>query len=381
MNIFPKEIIENSAEVFKFKHTTTSKIIYSILLVTILGALISLPFIKVDVYTSSTGLVKPNKDRIPISLINSGRVKFSSIKDNKEVRVGDTVFIIENKIIDEQLKFSNSQAEDIQYFLKDLNYLVNTQSQNFNSIESAKYKAGYLEYEQKLRELETRYNQKKQSFERSQKLFKKGVIAAAEFEPVKSEYDLSQSDIYSFKKQQKNRWQIELIKYQDEIEELSSNKIQLIDNKAQFFITAPISGTLINTAQFGEGSFVSPGTLIAEISPNTDLIAECYVSPSDIGLLNTNQKVVFQIDAYNYNQWGLAEGEILEISKDVEILENTPLFKVRCLIKQDHLKLKNGVKGQIKKGMTLNARFLLTERSLFDLLYDNVDDWLNPSRV
>ncbi|WP_261376392.1 HlyD family secretion protein [Gillisia sp. Hel_I_86] len=210
---------------------------------------------------------------------------------------------------------------------------------------------------------------------------KKGVIAAAEFEPVKSEYDLSQSDIHSFKKQQNNRWQTELIKYQDELEELSSNKTQLIDNKSQFFITAPISGTLINTAQFGEGSFVSPGTLIAEISPNTDLIAECYVSPADIGLLKANQKVVFQIDAYNYNQWGFADGEILEISKDVELLENTPVFKVRCLINQDHLKLKNGVKGQIKKGMTLNARFLLTERSLFDLLYDNVDDWLNPSRV
>ncbi|TVZ26624.1 LOW QUALITY PROTEIN: HlyD family secretion protein [Gillisia sp. Hel_I_86] len=381
MNIFPKEIIENSAEVFKFKHTTNSKIIYSILLVVILGALISLPFIKVDVYTSSTGLVKPNKDRVPISLINSGRVKFSAIKDNKEVNVGDTVFIIENKIIDEQLKFSNSQSEEIQYFLKDLYYLVNSQTPNFNSIASAKYKASYLEYEQKLRELGTRYSQKKQNFDRSQKLFEKGVIAAAEFEPVKSEYDLSQSDIHSFKKQQNNRWQTELIKYQDELEELSSNKTQLIDNKSQFFITAPISGTLINTAQFGEGSFVSPGTLIAEISPNTDLIAECYVSPADIGLLKANQKVVFQIDAYNYNQWGFADGEILEISKDVELLENTPVFKVRCLINQDHLKLKNGVKGQIKKGMTLNARFLLTERSLFDLLYDNVDDWLNPSRV
>ena len=32
-----------------------------------------------------------------------------------------------------------------------------------------------------------------------------------------------------------------------------------------------------------------------------------------------------------------------------------------------------------EKGMTLNARFLLTERTLFDLLYDKVDDWLNPS--
>ena len=97
MKIFPKEILENTAEVFQFKHTTKSKIIYGVFLVAILGALISLPFIKVDVYTSSTGLIKPNQERIPLSVINSGRVKFSILEDNLEVKQGDTILIIENK--------------------------------------------------------------------------------------------------------------------------------------------------------------------------------------------------------------------------------------------------------------------------------------------
>ena len=29
--------------------------------------------------------------------------------------------------------------------------------------------------------------------------------------------------------------------------------------------------------------------------------------------------------------------------------------------------------------MLVNARFELTERTLFDLLYDKMDDWVNPS--
>lgn len=33
-NIFPKEIVENTIEVHRFKHTVKSKIIYSILLLT-----------------------------------------------------------------------------------------------------------------------------------------------------------------------------------------------------------------------------------------------------------------------------------------------------------------------------------------------------------
>jgi HlyD family secretion protein len=42
------------------------------------------------------------------------------------------------------------------------------------------------------------------------------------------------------------------------------------------------------------------------------------------------------------------------------------------------LKLKNGYKREIGKGMTLNARFEITERTLYELLYDKMDDWLNP---
>jgi len=118
--------------------------------------------------------------------------------------------------------------------------------------------------------------------------------------------------------------------------------------------------------------------VIADISPDANLIAECYVSPSDIGLLKTKNKVKFQIDAFNYNQWGMATGKIVDINKDITIINNMPMFKVICKIEQDHLTLKNGFEGKLKKGMTFNARFFIIERSAFELLYDKVDDWFVP---
>ena len=51
--IFPKEIIENTLEVHQFKHTNKSKIIYGIILLALISALISLPFIKVTIYNTS----------------------------------------------------------------------------------------------------------------------------------------------------------------------------------------------------------------------------------------------------------------------------------------------------------------------------------------
>lgn len=117
-----------------------------------------------------------------------------------------------------------------------------------------------------------------------------------------------------------------------------------------------------------------------EISPDTNLLVECFISPQDIGLLKLNNQANFQIDAYNYNQWGLATGEIIDIGKDIEFIENASVFKIQCKINEKQLKLKNGFAGELKKGMTLNAQFKLAERSLFDLLYDKVDDWVNPSQ-
>jgi HlyD family secretion protein len=35
----------------------------------------------------------------------------------------------------------------------------------------------------------------------------------------------------------------------------------------------------------------------------------------------------------------------------------------------------------IKKGMTVQVRFLVTRRTLFQLLFDKADDWLNPNRI
>jgi HlyD family secretion protein len=97
-----------------------------------------------------------------------------------------------------------------------------------------------------------------------------------------------------------------------------------------------------------------------------------------MGLLKKGMKVTYQIDALNYNDWGFAYGEISEIANDFEVIDKQSVFRVKCRLDTRALKLKNGYTTTLKKGMTLRARFIVTERSLYQLLYDKVDDWLNP---
>jgi len=129
-----------------------------------------------------------------------------------------------------------------------------------------------------------------------------------------------------------------------------------------------------------EGDFVYPNQKFAEISPDSDLIAVTYISPADIAFLEKGQEVKFQVDAFNYNQWGVATGKVLEIADDLTMFsEKEAGFLVTCQLDSTELYLSSELKGGIRKGMTFNARFVVARRSLFQLLYDNVDDWLNPS--
>ena len=84
---------------------------------------------------------------------------------------------------------------------------------------------------------------------------------------------------------------------------------------------------------------------------------------------------------FDYNYFGILTGKILSIDNDYTIIDNQPSFKVRCMLDSQQLYLKNGFKGNLKKGMTLQARFVVARRSLWELLFDKVDDWINPIRA
>lgn len=156
-------------------------------------------------------------------------------------------------------------------------------------------------------------------------------------------------------------------------------KIKVEENN--YVVLSPISGTIENFTGLQVGSFVTASQPIATISPEDNLIVETTVSPDDIGLIKKNQLVKFQIDAFNYNQWGLLEGKVVDIDKNITLQENQAFFKVRCGLKTKTIQLKNGYKTKVSKGMTLTTRYIIARRSLFDLLFDKVDDWLNPKII
>ncbi len=80
--IFPKEILENTTQLHQFKHSKKSTFIYTTILIAIICAIASLPFIKIDIYATSRGIIKPEKERISVGSIYSGKVVEKSLLNN-----------------------------------------------------------------------------------------------------------------------------------------------------------------------------------------------------------------------------------------------------------------------------------------------------------
>lgn len=147
---------------------------------------------------------------------------------------------------------------------------------------------------------------------------------------------------------------------------------------ADYVIISPIDGTITEYSGLSENSFVYPGETVAVISPDDVMMVECTVLPADIAYVHVGQPVRLQFDALDYNQWGLGKAEVSDIDNNITIEQNASYFTVRCKLLSDSLSLKNGYAAPIRKGMTLTGRFTLTERSLWQLLFDKIDDWFNP---
>lgn len=374
-NIFPEDILHNTVEYHIAKHSKKTNLIFWIIFLVLVGALSALPFIYVDIFTTSRGVITSHEKPVTLFAPISGRITHFNLVENQSVLKGDTLIVVNQKILEERDHLLDSQKEDTENFIADLEHLIKGV---YSKIETNQYKQEYIRFKQQIFNSNTLIINAQADFDRAKILYEKGVTAKVEYERVLLDLDKLENDKNNIIKQAKLSWQSELTEYKQSLENLESNKKQLKEEKDMYVLIAPIDGELINVQGYNLGSVLSAGSNLANISPSKNLIIESFLSPSDIGYIEEGISAKYQVDSYNSNQWGFATGKITEVGKDIVSVNNTNIFKVRSSLNEKHLSLVNGAQGDLKKGMTVTSRFFLIRRSLYDLLFDSIDDWFNP---
>lgn len=380
MSLLPSDLINNSMEVYISKHSTKSQKIYWAVLVAVFATMVSLPFIYVDVSVHDAGIIRPAAEKTEIKSPVTEFVDSIFICEGEKVNKGDTILTFRTSSSNYKINYHQSRLNDLRQHLHDLRYL--SKGEKPEVFHSDTRRQEYLYFQKQKNEYATNLEKATKEYGRNKSLFEKEVISEEDFDQYYFEYTNAKNQMASVGDNQISKWQTDLNTYINTYSEMSSNLKLEEKEKDLYVVTSPVYGTVEQFRGIYKGSNIQTGTPLAVISPDSTLFVEVYMSPRNIGYIKKGMPVNIQVGSFNYNEWGTIEGRVMDISSDF-FADNTSgnaYYKVKCGLKTDFLLHRKGLRGNLKKGMSVSAHFMVARRSLFDLLYQKMDDWMNPSQ-
>ncbi len=383
MKYISKELIDKVLESYVGKVTTRSRIIYWLIIIILMTLIIALPLIYVDVAVQARGFFQSDIERQPIYAPSNGQVIQTAINKGKRVSKGDTLLTIGSDAIHATLLAVNQRINENNLSIQDIDGLLTIKLLN-DKISPAKlvtkrYYAEYINLSGLLKLQGQTYHQIKSDYERKKFFMSKELFLMLNMKSLTLISEQKRKNCINplLKPWQDGSW---IWLRESMIPILLHAELQRCNEEIKNrYVLAPLSGIIIQSADIQRGTFVYNNQQIAELTPLSDIQAVCFVSPGDIGLVKPGLPVLLQVDALKYTEWGLLKANIIDVSNDLVIEGGqSAYFRIICKPEQSYLSLKNGVKADIIKGMSFNARIVITQRSLFNLMFDKVDDWLNP---
>jgi multidrug resistance efflux pump len=384
---------------------------YWLVLLGALGALACLPLIKVDVSVRAAGLVRPTMERVEIRPAVSGHIAEVLGRDNERVRSGQPLLVIRSRDLEQRLARNQARQAEHADLIHDLHILTtepvvvtalpsgDTAKKDVIAgplfVPSLLYEGSVVKPPLRtaaLRQERTQLTTQQESYRLAETkarteltrytvLEARGIATRQELENARYEAERLHAESRLLIEQTQVRWQARLREERLAQAALISEAERLLEEKAHYTLRAPADGQLMGFNGWSTGGYVSAGQSLGIVSPETALQVETYVSPRDIGQIRVGQTARLQIDAYSYPQWGTLDGTVTAISGDLLRGEGTAAtsgFKVFVRPSATFITLPSGLRGDLKKGLTLSARFLVSRRSLLQLLYEDASDWLDP---
>lgn len=382
MILLPPEWIENSIENYIYHQTTKSQIVYWIVLATIALSIILLPFIYVDVSVQSIGIVRPITETTEIKATVSEIISEVYVHEGQKVKKGELLLRFRSSSPHEKIQYQEKLLSDLNAHISDLQILATGKMPDI--FKSPTRLQEYHLFTNKKKELQVGIDKAKRELDREKILYDKNLVSREEYEQYLYTYQSKVEEQSSLIKTQLSTWQTDLNNYQNQQNEVQAElKKETWEMKDLYEVHSPINGTIEQFSGIYVGNSVQAGQTITTISPDSTINIEAYVSPNNIGYISVGMPIKAQITSFNYNEWGMLNGNVVYVSSDCITNEKgETYFKVKCQLEQNHLVMKRtGAKGYIKKGMSAQVRFMITRRSLFDLLYQNIDEWINPTQL
>lgn len=152
--------------------------------------------------------------------------------------------------------------------------------------------------------------------------------------------------------------------------EVKSLEFQL----GQRVLRAPAKGTIFQLPIQRTGAVVQPSTLIAEIAPkNSSLILRAQMATTESGSLREGMLVKMKFDAYPFQDYGVVEGKLLQISPTSRVTETNQgaiaTYDLEIELKQTCIPTPKECIA-LRPGDTATAEVIVRQRRIIDFILD-----------
>jgi len=399
------EDLRDSVESLQRVHGRDRPLVYWMFLLVAGAAAISLPLVKVDLSVGGQGQVRPAIERISVFPAVDGYIKQIRVSDNQAVKKGELLLEIDSPVVDARTIQNARQAEENHKALRDLAALLKTVTvaevrsrlglaaddtgvaagpatptgSLAEQLRTPNYLRQYALFSSQLQKTLVQRSKLVEDGARSRSLHQRGLVSDQEFTQQQYAQASAEREIDFMIEQTLSQWQADKIERELKQIDLESEARQLAMQKELYALRAPVDGTALGFAGLHTDVFVPVGQRLGEISPSDRLQAEVYLSPRDIGFVHAGQRVAVQVDAFPYTEWGTVKGRVRTVSQDFIQVGNQPAFKAVIDLATTRLRSAAGVVVELRRGMTVNARFIVKQRSLFSVLFETLSAALDPT--
>ncbi|MBL0883913.1 MAG: HlyD family efflux transporter periplasmic adaptor subunit [Chitinophagaceae bacterium] len=381
------QIVEanNSIQYYLAEFSPNAKFFYLSLIMIVLFGLAMLPFCYVNVIARTEGIIRPSQERTVVHSLMSAIIQSVHCKDGALVQKGDTLIVFQQLNYTVQKKYISQKIENCTKLIHDLNLLTQQglwqDSTISNHLQTSVYRAQYLHFYDQLQEKNILSKKLQKDIYLYDPLVRDKVIAPNEFTDIRFQLLQASAVFQSQISRQISQWETELIEQQRQLAEFQTEKRNLLIQAKSYIIRAPITGTILMQKPLYAGSSVLPSGELLSISPEQDLIVECWMSPADMVTIYHGQTITYSIPEIRNQMSTKLEGTVISIAEDYTLVNNKPMFKIRCSLDQKNIQLQNGFSYSLGRGLLLETRFILARKSYWELMYQQLYDWFNPATL
>ncbi len=377
LNILEDHDLRNSAEELFCSVSSTSQILYTILLSFLLLTAGIMFIVKVPVFVEFRGTLRPSSDKKQICSPVTGIINQIYVAESQKVKKNDVIIEIQTYKEEAQLELLKAELLRTNEWVHDCKYLSNHYPISLDSISSSKYKADVVLCTEEQKILQMEIKQSETDLFRFKTLESDSMISKKEMEDIELKHFSLAGKLKSLINSNQMHWQEQLDGLIQKKSSLMADIITLEQYIKDSKIKSPADGTIQGIRTIYKGDYCFSGKKICELIPDTNLISEMYIPSEKIGFIKPGMRTIFKIDAFDYKYWGFLKGRCLSISADYEIIENLPYFRVICQPDTPYqLKYKNKTVS-LSPGMTLTSQFILIHRNLWQLIRDRSYDWID----